>query len=130
MEQNVEAIPILNAIIDICVRKGKHDEMVDGETIRQIIDFCEDNVTTIVGTLDDEVLKKVVEASVEHSALIEDDLKYKATVLSCVIYAAENRLPVANELVDIFLVNFKKLNMVEKTRLNQLFSHATKWTVL
>ena len=90
-----------------------------------MIHFSRDQVTTLVGTLNADLLTRIVQTIVEVPLPVGREV-----ALTCVYYAAENRLPEASEMVKLILVHFSSFDEVEKKQLNQLFAHDTEWTNL
>ena len=122
LSRNIHAIPIFNHILEIYIRKVGEDEIADFNCARHVLQFCRDQVTTLVGTLDAEVLLRIVQTVVQLS-----HLDARKLALNCVCYAAENRLPEANKMVKVLLEKFSNFDEVEKKQLNQLFAHETEW---
>ena len=125
LSSNLHAIPICNHILDLSIRKVERDEVADYGCVKRVINFSRDQVTTLVGTLNADVLIAIVKT------IVELPLPGGREVgLNCVYYAAENRLPEANKMAKLILEHFENFDEVEKKQLNQLFAHETEWTNL
>ena len=95
---------------------------MDLDLVITIIKFSREEITSLVGSLNPEVLKKILQT------IVDVPLPgCRKLGLDCVYYAAENRYPEAMKMASI-LKHFSEFDEAEKAHLNQLFSHDTEWT--
>ena len=125
LSSNTNAIPIFNHIVDLAIRTSSEDTVVDFDLVKNVIGFSQDNITSLPGTLNGDILLKIVEQVVEFSLPGGRELG-----LTSVYYAAENRLPEALQIANTLLKEFTDFDEKEKKQLNQLFAHERQWTNL
>lgn len=115
LSSNMSAVPICNNILAFALIMG------DTVLAKEIVKFCKEEVTRLVGNINGETMSKFLDKMIE-----TDEQK---SAFECVIYSAELRLPEALEMAQKFKTSFV-LEDVEKNQLNLLFSHDIEWTKL
>ena len=109
----------------MAIQKSSEDTVVDFDLVKNVIGFSQDNITSLPGTLNGDILLKIVEKVVEFPLPGGRELG-----LTSVYYAAENRLPEALQIANTLLKEFTDFDEKEKKQLNQLFAHERQWTNL
>ena len=125
LSQNLHAAGILSKTMDLAIKQIEIDEVADFSLVVDIMNFTQENITSLNGTLDSEVLLRIVQ-TVTSLPLTGG----KALGLQCVHYAAENRCEQALEMANMVVKHFTNLEKAEMAQLNQLFAHQTEWTNL
>ena len=99
-----------------------NDDVVDLDLVTAVVNFSREEITSLTGTLNPEILMKIVQT------IVDIPLPgCRKLGLNCVYYAAENRLPDASKMASVLKQIFA-FDEVEKAQLNQLFAHETEWT--
>ena len=115
LSSNTVAVEICDNIINFCLRHGEI------KTARGAMTFCCDNVAALVGFLKDDTIREFAGAMIEANE--------KAAAVECIIYAFQQSLDSADAIAAEVAENLE-LSEEQKSKLNQMFAHESRWKML
>ena len=115
LSNNQFAVKICDNVIDFCLR---HD---DAKTAKAAMAFCGKHAAVLTDFLRDETVRAFADAMIEGGE--------KGAAIDCIVYAMQQSLDCADAIAAEVAENFE-LAEDEKSKLNKMFAHETRWSVL
>ena len=115
LSNNPYAVKICDDVIDFCLR---HDDV---KTAKTAMAFCSEHVAVLSDCLKDETVRSLADAMIEGVD--------KKAAIDCIVYAMQQSLDCADAIAADVAGNFE-LAEDEKSKLNKMFAHETRWSVL